>query len=263
MSKYKIGKNKARVFILTFLIVTTFAPITVAFAENNSTPENEPQEVRNILEVPGLPDNVVQYNKTDLTPVAQMEQVLSGEPALFCYENTTMLFNSTMNCKLVITAEPTANQKIFALSIESNQTMTLTMNLGNSPLQNEQDREKNLNFYASIEPNSTVQLNAQLRLFINQTELSQELEWEVSPSKLTWMYWNGTKNEWVQVPSYIDQNGYLVCNTDHFSLWTIGEVGDPAEQTQAVIDMAFIYGGIGVGIIILVALGIVVYSKRS
>ncbi|MCW3998511.1 MAG: hypothetical protein NWF10_08105 [Candidatus Bathyarchaeota archaeon] len=264
MSKHKIAKNKTRAIILTFLIATTFAPIALAFAGTEPNTGNEqPQGIGNILEVPGLPDNVIQYNKTDITPVAQMEKVLSGEPALFCYENTTMLFNSTMNCELIITAEPTANQKIFALSIEPNQTMTLTMNLSSAPLQGELVREKNLNFYASIEPNATIQLKAQLRLYINQTELSQELNWEVNASKLTWMYWNGTKNEWVQVPSHIDQNGYLVCNTDHFSLWTIGEVADPVEQTQAIVDMAFIYGGIGVGIIILVALGIVVYSKRS
>ncbi len=95
--------------------------------------------------------------------------------------------------------------------------MTLTMNFSDDPLLNEQDRDKNLNFYASIEPNATVELTEQLRLYINQTELNQELDWEVSPEKLSWMYWNGTQNEWVKVPIIIDQDGYLVCNTDHFS----------------------------------------------
>ncbi len=85
-----------------------------------------------------------------------------------------------MKCDLVITAEATANQKIFALSMDPNQTMTLTMNLGSDPLQSEQDRDKNLNFYASIEPNATVELTAQLRLYINQTELNKELDWEVN-----------------------------------------------------------------------------------
>ena len=106
------------------------------------------------------------------------------------------------------------------------------------------------------------ELSAQLRLFINQTELDQELNWEVNASKLTWMYWNGTQNEWTQVPSTIDQDGYLICNTDHFSLWTVGEK-DLAEKTQAIIDMALIYGAIGVGIAVVLAIGIAVYSKRS
>ena len=141
--------------------------------------------------------------------------------------------------------------------------MTLTINFGNSPLQNEQDRDKNLNFYASIEPNATTQLTAQLRLYINQTELKKELNWKVTPEKLTWMYWNGTQNEWVKVPSYIDQNGYLTCNTDHFSIWTVGEYENPTEQAQAVLDMTLIYGGFGAGLVIIVAIGIIVISKRG
>ena len=257
----KVGINKFGVLFLTLLLAINFATIAIAFAENDSP--NEPQGEAKIPEVPGLPENVVQYNKTDVVPVAQAEKVKSGEPALFAYQNTTILFNSTMNCDLVITAEATAYQKIFALSVDPNQTMTLTMNLGSDPIQNEQVRDKNLNFYASIEPNATVELTAQLRLYINQTELKQELGWEVSPEKLTWMYWNGTQNEWVKVPSFIDQNGYLTCNTEHFSIWTVGEMADSTEQTEGVADMTLVYGGIGVVIVAVIVLGVVVYSKRN
>jgi hypothetical protein len=133
------------------------------------------------------------------------------------------------------------------------------MNFGIDPFQSGQDRDKNLNFYASIEPNGTVELNAQLRLYINQTELKQELDWEVSPEKLTWMYWNGTQNEWMKVPSFVDPNGYLTCNTDHFSLWTVGEIA----ETEGVTDMILVYSGIGVAIAIVVAVGIVVLNKRN
>ncbi|HUU88233.1 MAG TPA: hypothetical protein VMX17_10830, partial [Candidatus Glassbacteria bacterium] len=188
MSENKIEKNRARVLILTYLISTIFAFPTLAFAGTELPPENEPQGVGNMPEIPGLPENVVKYNKTNISPIGQKEQVLAGEPTLFAYQNTTMLFNSTMNCDLVITAEATANQKIFGLSMDPNQTMTLTMNLS-SVSQGELVRDRNLNFFASIEPNATVELTAQLRLFINQTELNQELDWEVTPEKLTWMYW--------------------------------------------------------------------------
>jgi hypothetical protein len=40
---------------------------------------------------------------------------------------------------------------------------------------------------------------------------------EVNASRLTWMYWNQTRSQWEAVESFMDQNGYLVCNTDHFS----------------------------------------------
>ena len=257
----KVGIKKFGVLFLSLLLTINFASIALAFAGNDSS--TEPQGEAKIPEVPGLPENVVQYNKTDVAPVAQAEKVLAGEPALFAYQNTTMLFNSTMKCDLVITAEATANQKIFALSVDPNQTMTLTMNLGSSPLQSEQDRDKNLNFFASIEPNATVELTAQLRLYINQTELKQELDWDVSPEKLSWMYWNGTQNEWVKVPSTIDPDGYLVCNTDHFSVWTVGEIADSTGQTEDVTDMTLVYGGVGVVLVAVVAVGIIVFSKRK
>ena len=256
----RLRVKKFSVLLLTLMLTINIASIAIAFAENDTA--NEPQGVGNMPEVPGLPENAVQYNKTDVAPVAQAEKVQSNEPALFAYQNTTMLFNSTMNCNLVITAEATANQKIFGLSMDPNQTMTLTMNLGSEPLLSVQNRDKNLNFYASIEPNATVELTAQLRLFINQTELDQELDWEVTPEKLTWMYWNQTQNEWVKVPSTIDQDGYLVCNTDHFSVWTVGELADVSEQTD-VADMTLVYGVVGAAVVAVFAVVIIVYSKRK
>ena len=263
MGEYKVGKKSIRVVTLSFLIGILTLP-TLAFAGIQSVDENDKSyRVGNIPEIPGLPDNVIQYNRTNIIPIQQNDQVLAGEPTLFAYQNTTMLFNSTKNCNLVITTEATTNQKIFALSIDPNKTMTLTMNISSNPLQNKQDKDKNLNFYANIEPNATVKLTAQLKLHINQTELNQELDWEVTPEKLTWMYWNGTQNEWVKVPSFIDQNGYLVCNTDHFSTWTIGEIVNSNEQTEPTEEMTLVFGVIGVGVILVLVLGIAIYYKRN
>ena len=257
----KVGIKKISILLLTLLFAISFASVAATYAEND--PTNNSQGEIKMPEVPGLPENVTQYNKTDVVPVAQTEKVLSGEPALFAYQNTTMLFNSTMNCNLVITCQASANQKIFALTIDPNQTMTLKLNFSDNPLQGEKERNRNLNFYSSIEPDVTVKLTAQLRFYINQTELTKELGWEINPEKLTWMFWNGTQNEWQKVPSYLDQNGYLTCNTDHFSIWTIGEFEDPSEKTQNLVDMTLIYGGIGAGLTIVVALGLILYSKRK
>ncbi|MBY8999083.1 MAG: hypothetical protein KGD60_15275, partial [Candidatus Thorarchaeota archaeon] len=60
----------------------------------------------------------------------------------------------------------------------------------------------------------------------------------------------------------IDQDGYLACNTDHFSVWTVGELADVSEQTD-VADMTLVYGGIGAVIVAVLAVGIVVYKKRN
>lgn len=222
------------------------------------------------IEVPGVPDNATQYNKTDVTPVAQMEQVMAGEPALFRYRNMTMLMNCTQNCSLVVTVDPTIKPQLLGLSIEPNQTMTLTLNLSGSPLEGAQVMERTLNCYYGIEPNTALQLNAQLRLYINQTELNHQLNREVNTSQLTWMYWNRTRAQWEAVQSYMDQNGYLVCNTDHFSTWTVAEIsesteagGDPGTTMDAGIPMEYFYAGAVVVVIISLGVGLYANSKRG
>jgi hypothetical protein len=128
--------------------------------------------------------------------------------------------------------------------------------------------QQSLNCYYGIEPNATIQLQAQLRLHINQTELSQQLNRQVNASKLTWMYWNGTRGEWEPVDSHIDQNGYLVCNTDHFSTWTVAEISESTETdgnttTNTSMPMEYIYAGVIVIIVVALGLGIYANSKRG
>ncbi len=219
LKKLRNGKSLC-FFIMTLLILAAAAPIFVASVR---APGENP-------DVPGgVPENTVQYNKTDTTPVAEMTQLKAGEPALFRYRNMTMLMNCTQNCTLIVTADPDVTPKVLGLSIEPNQTMTLTMNTYNSPLAGQEVMERTLNFYWGLEPNAELQLTAQLRLHINQTELNQELNRVVNASQLTWMYWNRTKAEWEPVESRMDQNGYLVCNTNHLSTWTVVEKGNATE----------------------------------
>ena len=263
MKKTKIAKNRTKIAAttLTLLMILYFAPICFASAGSEQSPDTGK------MEVPGVPDNAVQYNKTDVTPVAQMEQVKAGEPALFQYRNMTMLMNCTRNCSLVVTVDPTVKPQLFGLSVEPNQTMTLTMNLSGSPLEGAQTMERTLNCYYGIEPNAALQLRGQLRLHINQTELSQQLGREVNASRLTWMYWNRTQSQWEAVESYMDQNGYLVCNTDHFSTWTVAEISESTETpspdtTNTAIPMEYIAG---IVVVVIVALGVGLYanSKRG
>ena len=257
-NNWKQNREKTIVFALAMLLLTYLTPLAIVQAGTEA-----PSETGKAPYYPGLPDNAVQYNKTDVTPAAQMEQVKAGEPALFCYRNTTMLMNCTQNCEIVFTADPEVTPKIFGFSIDPNQTMKLTMNLSGSPLNGAQTMEKTLNFYFGIEPNATVQLQAQLRLYINQTELSLQLNREVNASRLTWMYWNGTRGEWEAVESYIDEDGYLVCSTDHFSTWTVAEIDDPEEALQFGLNIAYIYAAITIVVAVVLAVGIVALKKRS
>ena len=259
MVKTNFAKNRAKIAAsaIALLMMVYFAPLCLASSGAGQGSSSGK------IEVPGVPDNAVQYNKTDVTPVAEMEQIKEGEPALFCYRNTTMLMNCTRNCDIVFTADPAVAPKIFGFSIDPNQTMTLTMNLSGSPLEGEQVMERTLNFYLGIEPNATLQLSAQLRLHINQTELSQQLNREVNASRLTWMFWNRTRAEWEAVESYMDQNGYLVCNTDHFSTWTIAEIDSAEEALQFGLNMTYVYAAMTIVVAVVLAVGIVALKKRS
>jgi len=248
---------------MALLVLVSFTFMAVAYAASEqASGDGQATGYGNFPEVPGAPDNAVQYNKTDVTPVAQMEQVMAGEPALYRYRNATMLMNCTRNCELVVTVDPTLKPKLLGLSVDPNQTMTLTMNLSGSPLEGERVMERTLNLYWGIEPNATLQLRGQLRLHINQTELSQELNREVNASRLTWMYWNRTRGEWETVPSYMDQNGYLVCNTDHFSTWTVAEIQDSTEAIQNGVNVVYIYAIVAAVIIVILGVGIAVVKKR-
>jgi hypothetical protein len=255
--RLKPNRAKIAVLVLATLVATQIMPLMAVQVGAKTTSDTDKAPY-----FPGLPDNVIQYNKTDVTPVAQMEQVRAKEPALFQYRNMTMLMNCTQNCDLVITANPKVTPKIFGFSIDPNQTVKLTMNLSNSPLKGAQVNERTLNFYFGIEPNATLQLKAQLRLYINQTELSQELSREVNASRLTWMYWNHTRAEWEAVESHMDQNGYLVCNTDHFSTWIVAEM-EPEEALQFALNMVYVYMAIIVVVAVILAIGVVALRKRN
>ena len=78
------------------------------------------------------------------------------------------------------------------------------------------------------------------------------------------MYWNRTRSEWEPVESALDEDGYLVCNTDHFSTWTDAEISESTETTtDNGIPMEYIYAGIVVVVIIAVGVGVYATSKRG
>jgi hypothetical protein len=254
--KWKLKHARIAVFILAIVLLAYIPPLIMVQA-GSATPSEDGKAPY----FPGLPDNAVQYNKTDATPVAEKEQVMAGEPTLFCYRNTTMLMNCTRDCNVVFTADPGVTPKIFGFSIDPNQTFELTMNLSSSPFEGERVMERTLKFYLGMEPNATLQLTARIRLHINQTELGQELNREVNASRLTWMYWNRTQGDWEAVESYLDEYGYLVCETDHFSTWTVVEM-EP-EAMKFALNMAFVYVAIIVIIFVILVISVFALKRRS
>jgi hypothetical protein len=233
---------------------------------NSSNNPDSNQTVDASLSAPYTSENAKQYNKTDVTPKGEIQQIGAQEQTIFRYRNMTMTMNCTQNCTLSFTADEEVTPKEFGLTVDPNQTMTLAMNLTKSPLNGAMVNERCLNFYLGIEPDAVLELQAQIRLRMNQTELNQNMNREINASSLTWMYWNQTQMQWEKVESYMDQNGYLVCNTNHFSTWTVAEIVSE-EQTPTQQDD---YNGLPLAIlfalpvvaIVFVIVSAIIYKKR-
>jgi len=211
--------------VLSLLMLLTLSFLSSVQASESTSGNNIP---------PDMPENALQFNRTDITPTGYMESIQAMEMNVFFYRNVTLMMNCTRNCEMNVTIDPQVRNRILAISVEPNQTMLLNMSVNASPPPGEAVMERTLNFYMGLEPNATLQLQAQIRLHINQTELNAELNREVNASRLTWMYWNKTQAQWVPVESYMDQNGYLICNTTHFSTWTVAEIDSPIQVPENI-----------------------------
>jgi len=205
---------------------------------------------------PDMPTDAMQYNRSDMTPTGKIEQVKAMNVSVFIYKNVTMMMNTTQNCEMNVTIDPQVTNKVVAINVDPNQTMTLAMNCTAQPPNGEAVMERTLNFYMGLEPNAELQLQAQLRLLINQTELDVELGRVVNASSLTWMYWNQTQEQWTPVESHMDENGYLVCNTEHFSTWTVAEVD--AEDIPEGIHLITV-----IGLVIAVTVATIMWKQKK
>ena len=289
MKNTKINLNKLSAVLIILLIFVFIAPLSTTTSSNGngssqedqidtankstnstSTPNTDSdsnQGTNATTLAPNISNDVKQYNQTNVTPKNQTEQVIAQEQTMFQYRNMTIIMNCTRNCTVTFTAGEEVTPKIFGLSVNPNQTMTLVMNLTKSPLNGVMVNERCLNFYLGIEPDATLELQAQIRLYINQTELSQSMNQEINASRLSWIYWNQTTAQWEAVESYMDQ-GYLVCNTDHFSTWTIAEIEQSTkdEITPGTQNNAFPIEYVTIGVVValgITALGLVAYRKRK
>jgi len=171
-----------------------------------------------------MPDDALQFNRSDITPVRRMERITARKTHAFHYRNVTLMLNCSRNLELNLTIDSRVRTRYFSLIIEPSQSVRLNMNISVSPPPGVRMMERSLSFYTDIEPNATIPLRAQLRLYVNQTAFQMELNRVINASRLMWTYWNRTRSRWVPVASYIDEDGYLFCNTTSFSTWTVVEM---------------------------------------
>jgi hypothetical protein len=230
---------------LYFLVLCTLSLPVVNFA------------VAQDSEIPGIPDDAIQYDRMGMTPNHQMEQIMAGTMHVYRYQHVTMLMTCSQNMVMNMTSDAQVRNRIVGLDIEADQPFQLSVHMMTAPPTGIQTMQRTLNTYWGLEPNATLQLRIQLRLHINESALNAELGRQVNLEQLRWMYWNQARNQWETVDSSIDANGYLVCETNHLSTWTVAEV----ESTSLLgLSTELLIAVVGIGAIAIV--GVVIVMRR-
>ncbi len=176
-------------------------------------------------------------------------------------EKTKLTFRANVSLHLDVECDGAkVGNKEFEMEIESEEDIQMTMNctqdreqlgLMNGSLV--QTRTQNRyryqeGFVASIECNGSIQAKLMLKT-------------EEQTQTKTWAYYDDTEDEWVPVQSSV-QNGYLVCNTDHFSTWTVLDLESVSDTDQDSIP-----GFIGFGLMtilgILSMLGTLLIKRKK
>jgi len=208
--------------------------------------------------IPGVPDDAIEYDRTTMTPVRQMKQIMAGTMHVYRYQHVTMLMNCSQNMVLNMTSDLQVRNRIVGLDIEADQPFQLNVHMMTEPPVGVQTMQRTLNTYWSLEPNVTLQLRIQLRVHIDGSALNAELNRQINREQLRWMYWNQVQSRWEVVNSTIDADGYLVCETDHFSIWTVAEVtsgGFFSLSTELMIAL------VGIGVIALATIVILIQRR--
>ncbi|MFX1573196.1 MAG: hypothetical protein ACFFB0_10640 [Promethearchaeota archaeon] len=168
-------------------------------------------------------------------------------------ERTRLTFNCNVSIALNVSCEAMKiGTKDFEIEINAENELQMNMTCTEEQIQlglqkghTYQVRNRNRfrfeeGFCVSIQCNDSCQ--AKLKLEANNRNQNAK-----------WAYYDESTEEWVTMPTSL-QNGYLVCETNHFSTWT---VLIPESE-----DFTMIYIIVGVIVGLVVIIGIAIYLKK-
>jgi len=214
---------------------------------------------------PPLPDDAVKVDRSIVTPVNQIEEVPTDQPHVFEYKNLTLVVKTTgAPLTLNLTAAET-NSQTLKLFVELEETTRLDVALKREAAIAQQEAMARqalapIGFYMDLEQHSSPNVKATFGLHIDPYALNQELGRPVDASRLSWFYWDTAKQEWGSVLSHLDQDSYLVCETDHFSIWTVAELHF---GSHSIIGVPLEYFVITAGIVITLLIVAIIIKKQK
>jgi len=173
-------------------------------------------------EIPGAPSDASAFDYSGIVPTDFFKSIPADTPTVLMFKNFVLITSSSKRLDLSLTVDSDFVMKYFKLSVEPSESLSLDIHVDTSPPLGVTVLDNDIDIYLNIESEPTVQVNAILGLHINRTTLEAELGRQVNVSRLSWMYWDGSK--WIPVPSHIDADGYLTANARHLSTWSIVEM---------------------------------------
>jgi hypothetical protein len=243
-------KTKSRSFVILGLCLLVLCIMPLSFTVVT--------EAQDSSEIPGVPDDAVHFDRMGMTPDQKMEQIMAGTMHVYRYQHVTMLMNCSQNMVMNMTSDAQVRNRIVGLDIEADQPFQLSVQMMGEPPAGVQTLQGTLNTYWTLELNATLQLQVQLRLHINEAALKAELNREVNREQLRWMFWNHEQARWEPVDSSMDADGYLVCETNHFSIWTVAEV-DYAGFLTLTMELMIVI----LVVVVVAGTGVILVRRRS
>ena len=174
---------------------------------------------------PGPPGDADRVNRPDTVPSGFAHRYNASGPQVFQFRNMTMQFNANRQMEMNISCEPGLRLQYLDMQLQLRNSLTLHVNARLGPPEGIEPPRDGVYHYLEIEPNNTEGIQARMRLYIDEEEMQGLANRSVNRQQLRWSYWNGS--DWAPVHSWMDEEGFLVCDTNHFSSWTVREMKEP------------------------------------
>ena len=230
-------RKKSKIVIGVFVFLTLFSLINVSNSVAAAPPDTE------------IPGDTVQTKLQAHTRVT------------YAFRNRTRFtFNCSRDVDLNIACDALRiGNKDFQIEVESDHDLQMNMTCteeqtqlglmkGNAyQVRNRNRYQYQEGFCISIECNQS-QIQAKLKILA--TEQNRDG---------TWAYYGEENEEWVSVPTAL-QNGYLVAETNHFSVWTI--LIPEAEAEDSITGYGLI-GAIFAGVAVIALVSTIMLKRRK
>ncbi|MFX1443921.1 MAG: hypothetical protein ACFFHV_10945 [Promethearchaeota archaeon] len=184
------------------------------------------------------------------------KQIRANERVRFRFRERTEITvecNEKANCSIDCDAKKIGD-KDFEIEIESDDPINLTMNCKEE--QNSLGLLKGNTYTARDRNRYTYREGFVVKVESSEDDIQAKLRIKENDENRggTWAYYDKKNEEWVPVET-TSKNGYLECETDHFSTWTI--LVPEIDYTLLLII------GAGIGAIVLLGLTILLIKRRK